>query len=101
MPYTQRLTWDGVALHAGGLPAIVVARLRAPAVEVRRGTVRRLADGMTVVVVDEHSALGRSPSAAFSPVDATTGAPVSAERLALTRSFASSRRRRRTARCRS
>ncbi len=46
MPYTQRLTWDGVALHAGGLPGLsVIARLRAPAIGVCRAAFRCLADG--------------------------------------------------------
>ena len=45
MPYTERLTWDGVALHAGGLPAI---RRRTAACTCRRssrGSVRDLAHG--------------------------------------------------------
>jgi hypothetical protein len=44
--------------------------------------------GMTVVVVDEHSAPGEvAHPPAFSPVDATTGVPVSAERLAADEEF--------------
>jgi len=89
MPYTQRLTWDGVALHAGGLPGYPSSHgcVHLPS---------RFAEelfaaspmGMTVVVVDEHSAPGEVVHPpAFSPVDAKTGVPVSAERLAADEEF--------------
>jgi hypothetical protein len=77
MPYTQRLTWDGVALHAGGLPGYPSSHgcVHLPS---------RFAEelfavspmGMTVVVIDERSAPAEmAHPAALAPVDAVTGAP--------------------------
>ena len=84
MPYTQRLTWSGVALHAGGLPGYPSSHgcVHLPS---------RFAEalfavspmGMTVVVVDDSTApeaVAHPP--AFAPVDAATGAVAVPERLA-------------------
>jgi hypothetical protein len=89
MPYTQRLTWDGVALHAGGLPGYPSSHgcVHLPS-KFAEELFAASPMGMTVVVVDEHSAPGEvAHPPAFSPVDATTGAPVSTERLAANEEF--------------
>jgi len=78
MPYTERLTWDGVALHAGGLPGYPSSHgcVHLPS-KFSEELFAVTPMGMTVVVVDEHSApsLVAHPPA-FSPVDAATGMPV-------------------------
>jgi hypothetical protein len=89
MPYTQRLTWDGVALHAGGLPGYPSSHgcVHLPS-KFAEELFAASPMGMTVVVVDEHSApthVAHPP--AFAPVDATTGAPVNADRLAEDQEF--------------
>jgi hypothetical protein len=75
MPYTQRLTWGGVALHAGGLPGYPSSH---GCVHLPSQFAKLLFDvspmGMTVVI----SAEGESPHdtvhpRGFSPVDARTG----------------------------
>ena len=89
MPYTQRLTWDGVALHAGGLPGYPSSHgcVHLPS-KFAEELFAASPMGMTVVVVDEHSAPGEiAHPPAFSPVDATTGAPVSTERLVADQEF--------------
>ena len=76
MPYMQRLTWDGVALHAGGLPGYPESH---GCVHLPSEFARLLFDssnmGMTVVVSQE----GKSPEdivhpGALSPIDPHTGA---------------------------
>lgn len=76
MPYMQRLTWDGVALHAGGLPGYPESH---GCVHLPSEFARLLFDasnmGMTVVVSEE----GKSPEdvvhpGALSPIDPHTGA---------------------------
>lgn len=75
MPYQQRLTWDGVALHAGGLPGYPESH---GCVHLPTEFARRLFEatnmGMTVVV----SAMGAQPAdvvhpRAITPIDAHTG----------------------------
>jgi hypothetical protein len=83
MPYTERLTWDGVALHAGGLPGYPSSHgcVHLPS-KFSEELFAITPMGMTVVVVDEHSApsmVAHPP--AFSPVDATTGMPITVEPL--------------------
>lgn len=75
MPYTQRLTWGGVALHAGGLPGYPSSHgcVHLPS-EFARQLFEVSPMGMTVVI----SAEGESPHDIahprhFSPVDARTG----------------------------
>ncbi len=84
MPYTQRLTWDGVALHAGGLPGYPSSHgcVHLPS-KFAAELFAVSPMGMTVVVVDEHSAptdIAHPP--AFSPVAPKSGEPVVAQRLA-------------------
>jgi hypothetical protein len=76
MPYQERLTWDGVALHAGGLPGYPESHgcvhLPSRFAEQLFGASHL---GMTVVVVDDKT----TPAdvvhpAALAPVDAGTGA---------------------------
>ena len=84
MPYTQRLTWGGVALHAGGLPGYPSSH---GCVHLPSEFARHLFDvspmGMTVVI----SAEGQSPPdtvhpSGFSPVDARTGELATQQTLA-------------------
>jgi L,D-transpeptidase catalytic domain len=83
MPYTERLTWGGVALHAGGLPGHPSSH---GCVHLPSTFARDLFDispmGMTVVVADT----GTAPSnvvhpAAIAPVDPDKGAAVELEQL--------------------
>jgi hypothetical protein len=77
MPYQQRLTWGGVALHAGGLPGFPSSH---GCVHLPSAFAKALFEvspmGMTVVVADEKTA----PVAVARPlpvatVDAATGQP--------------------------
>jgi hypothetical protein len=83
MPYTERLTWDGVALHAGGLPGYPSSH---GCVHLPSEFARRLFEispmGMVVVIADEHAgpAHVRHPTA-VAPVDAASGAEVDTPRL--------------------
>lgn len=75
MPYQQRLTWDGVALHAGGLPGYPESHgcvhLPSKFAEELFGASHM---GMTVVVVNGRTApVDVVHPAALSPVDASTG----------------------------
>lgn len=83
MPYTERLTWDGIALHAGGLPGYPSSH---GCVHLPTQFAEQLFAispmGMTVVIAAER----RSPvdvvhPAALSPVDADTGRIAGARRL--------------------
>ena len=84
MPYQERLTWDGVALHAGGLPGYPESH---GCVHLPTEFARVLFDathmGMTVVIAQE----GKSPGhlahpLGFMPVDAASGADNVQPRLA-------------------
>ena len=83
MPYTQRLTWDGVALHAGGLPGYPSSHgcVHLPS-KFAEELFAVSPMGMTVVVVDERSApteVAHPP--ALSPL-VPDGQRVDAQRLA-------------------
>jgi hypothetical protein len=90
MPYMQRLTWDGVALHAGNLPGYPASH---GCVRLPYEFARRLYDvtnyGMTVVVAAEarQNAVFAHP-ALFSPIASRIGesAPV-APRLSRTQAY--------------
>ena len=76
MPYQERLTWDGVALHAGGLPGYPESHgcvhLPSKFAEDLFGVSHM---GMTVVVVDAKTAPADVVHpAALAPVDPSTGA---------------------------
>jgi hypothetical protein len=85
MPFTERLTWGGVALHAGGLPGYPSSH---GCVHLPSAFAQRLFEispmGMVVVIADEHSddEHVRHP-AAITPVDAKTGADIEQPPLAL------------------
>lgn len=83
MPYTQRLTWDGVALHAGGLPGYPSSHgcVHLPTVFAEQ-LFQVSPMGMTVVVADGRaSPVDVAHPAALSPVNAVTGEPASEARL--------------------
>ena len=76
MPYQERLTYDGVALHAGGLPGYPESHgcvhLPSKFAEDLFGASHM---GMTVVIVDARTAPADVVHpAALAPVDASTGA---------------------------
>ena len=75
MPYQQRLTWDGVALHAGGLPGYPESH---GCVHLPTEFARRLFEatnlGMTVVVSEEgKQAFDVVHPRAITPIDPRTG----------------------------
>jgi hypothetical protein len=75
MPYQERLTWDGVALHAGGLPGYPESHgcvhLPSKFAEELFGASHM---GMTVVIVDNKTAPADVVHpAALAPVDPTSG----------------------------
>jgi hypothetical protein len=83
MPYTQRLTWDGVALHAGGLPGYPSSH---GCVHLPSAFAEELFNispmGMTVVVVNQQTApVDIVQPAALAPIDAATGAEAVEPRL--------------------
>jgi len=89
MPYTQRLTWDGVALHAGGLPGYPSSHgcVHLPS-KFSEELFAVSPMGMTVVVANERTAPSQvAHPPAFSPVDPATGSPVTADRLAPDQEF--------------
>jgi len=88
MPYSERLTWDGVALHAGGLPGYPSSHgcIHLPTV-FAKDLFQITSTGMTVVVADETSAPRDvvHPSM-LSPVD-SAGNPVAEEHLSSRQKF--------------
>ena len=78
MPFMQRLTWDGIALHAGRIPGTPASHgcVRLPH-EFARKLFSITEHGSTVVVADDAS---HGPSVAYpgdtTPVDAITGLPL-------------------------
>ena len=77
MPYTQRLTWGGIALHAGGLPGYPSSHgcVHLPSV-FAKDLFGITGKGMTVVIADEVSApRDVAHPAMLAPVD-DSGAPV-------------------------
>lgn len=81
MPYMERLTWDGVALHAGGLPGYPSSHgcVHLPLAFAKQ-LFSETKTGMTVIVVDQES---RAPhlesTAVLSPYDAKSGDRLPAE----------------------
>ncbi len=75
MPYMQRLTWDGIALHAGNVPGYPASHgcVRLP-YKFSQKLYGVTANGMTVVVANEQShAPAVSNPGWFAPVDPGTG----------------------------
>lgn len=76
MPYTERLTWDGVALHAGGLPGYPSSHgcVHLPS-QFASDLFAISSLGMTVVVADEqHAPREVAHPSVVAPVDPKTGA---------------------------
>ncbi|MBL8540038.1 MAG: L,D-transpeptidase family protein, partial [Betaproteobacteria bacterium] len=89
MPYSERLTWDGVALHAGGLPGYPSSHgcVHLPS-EFARKLFQISPMGMTVVIANAQSApVDVTHPAALSPVDAKTGRAVEVPPLSATEAF--------------
>jgi len=89
MPYTQRLTWDGVALHAGGLPGYPSSHgcVHLPS-EFASRLFKVSPTGMTVVIANHSNKPAEvvHPSV-LAPVDARTGAAVKVPRLSAAEEF--------------
>ncbi|NCT70131.1 MAG: L,D-transpeptidase [Xanthomonadaceae bacterium] len=89
MPYQERLTWDGVALHAGGLPGYPESHgcVHLPS-EFARLLFNSTTMGMVVVIAKEGEA---SPTlvhpVAISPINPMTGAEESNARLGANEQF--------------
>jgi hypothetical protein len=89
MPYSERLTWDGVALHAGGLPGYPSSH---GCVHLPSEFARQLFDittkGMTVVIADEVTAPRHvAHPAALAPVDPNSGGAQQSAALAVSQEF--------------
>jgi len=89
MPFTHRLTWDGVALHAGGLPGYPSSH---GCIHLPSAFAEHLFEvspmGMTVVIANRVDKLAEvvHPSA-LAPVDARTGTVVKVPRLSANEEF--------------
>jgi hypothetical protein len=85
MPYMQRLTWDGIALHAGHLPGYPASHgcIRLPHDFAERLFTMTERDHTLVVVADDHThdASVTRPGERV-PVDAWTGESLAARRMA-------------------
>ncbi|HEX5064869.1 MAG TPA: L,D-transpeptidase [Myxococcota bacterium] len=76
MPFSERLTWDGVALHAGGLPGYPSSHgcVHLPS-EFARLLFQVSKMGMVVVIADQHSPdLHLRHPTELAPIDAASGA---------------------------
>jgi len=88
MPYMQRLTWGGIALHAGNLPGYPASHgcIRLPS-EFARRLFDLSALGMTVVVASSTGKVSEAANPGFlAPVN-PAGQPVEAEPLTPTESI--------------
>lgn len=88
MPYSQRLTWGGIALHAGGLPGYPSSHgcVHLPTV-FAKDLFKITSKGMTVVIADKASApRDVTHPAMLAPVDAS-GEPVEEEHLSAGEKF--------------
>ena len=77
MPYMQRLTWGGIALHAGGLPGYPASHgcIRLPS-EFARRLFEVTEHGMTVVVASAASELSEAAMPGFLAPVSPAGQPV-------------------------
>jgi len=83
MPYMERLTWGGVALHAGGLPGYPESHgcIHLPS-EFARRLYEITSTGMTVVIASDATAPQEVSHPGFlAPVSTGTGAPLQRQRL--------------------
>jgi L,D-transpeptidase catalytic domain len=78
MPYMQRLTWGGIALHAGGLPGYPASHgcIRLPS-EFARRLFEVTATGMTVVVASSTSEMSDAAYPGFLAPRDPAGQPLS------------------------
>jgi hypothetical protein len=78
MPFMQRLTWDGVALHAGGLPGYPASHgcVRLPPAFAERLFAVTTPGTTVVIAASETFPPTVTSPGLFSPVDATTGAAI-------------------------
>ena len=86
MPYMERLTWGGIALHAGGLPGYPESHgcVHLPS-EFARLLYEISPDGMTVVIASDSSAPRQVAHPGFlAPVSVAGGAPLEQAPLAQT-----------------
>jgi hypothetical protein len=86
MPYMERLTWGGIALHAGGLPAYLESHgcIHLPS-EFARRLFEISPNGMTVVIGTEATEPERVTHPGYlAPVKFVGGQPVALEPLAPT-----------------
>lgn len=89
MPFAQRLTWDGVALHAGGLPGYPSSHgcVHLPT-EFARHLFEVSPKGMTVVISKNMDKLADiSHPSQLAPVDARTGSVVKVPRLSASEEY--------------
>lgn len=78
MPYQERLTWDGVALHAGGLPGYPESHgcVHLPT-EFARRLFAATTLGMTVVIAEDgHASSDAVHPGLLAPVDPASGAAI-------------------------
>lgn len=88
MPYSERLTWGGIALHAGGLPGYPSSHgcVHLPTV-FAKDLFKITKKGVTVVIADETSAPKEiTHPAMLAPVD-VSGKPVKEEHLSACEKF--------------
>src|SRR5690349_18208834 len=83
MPYMQRLTWDGVALHAGNLPGYPQSHgcVRMPMAFAQK-LFKTTTMGGTIVVAGKAGAIEEAPSAGVLAPFNDKGAPHGVEKLA-------------------
>jgi hypothetical protein len=76
MPYMQRLTWDGIAMHAGRLPGYPASHgcVRLP-VDFAAKLYAVTAEGTTVIVTDQKHAPGKTATPGLLLSGKTGGAP--------------------------
>jgi len=88
MPYMQRLTWGGIALHAGGLPGYPASHgcIRLPS-EFARRLFEISPMGMTVVVASAASDLSAAAAPGFLAPVSPAGQPVTRAPLTPTESL--------------
>jgi hypothetical protein len=89
MPFAERLTWDGVALHAGGLPGYPSSHgcVHLPS-EFARQLFAISPMGMTVVIANgQKFPANVVHPAALSPVDPKSGQAVEVPRLSATEAY--------------
>lgn len=80
MPYMQRLTWDGIALHAGGLPGYPASHgcVRLPAAFARKLYDATMTGTIVVVAAADTFPPEVVSPGLFSPIDAGSGAVLEA-----------------------